>query len=182
MTAPGTPDTYQGTELWDFSLVDPDNRRPVDYALRARLLDEVEGAVDARQLAATLDDPRAKLFVIARTLRLRREREALFREGEYIPLNVHGTRAGHVVAFARRLGDEAAVTIAPRLYARLTAGRESPPVGEDVWDDARIEVPPRLAGSGLLQSVFDGASIDSGGTVRLADALANFPVALLATR
>jgi (1->4)-alpha-D-glucan 1-alpha-D-glucosylmutase len=181
LTAPGTPDTYQGTELWDFSLVDPDNRRPVDYALRARLLGEVEGAIEAKQLAARPDDPRAKLFVIARTLRLRREREALFRSGEYIALNVQGALAGHVVAFARRLGEEAAVTIAPRLYARLTSAREGPPVGEEVWADTRIEWPPRLAGARFV-NIFDSASVDAGDTLRLADVLASFPVALLTTR
>ncbi len=181
LTAPGIPDTYQGTELWDFSLVDPDNRRPVDYALRARLLDEVQGTVDTRRLSAALDDPKAKLFLLARALRLRRDREALFREGEYIPLNVKGARAGHVVAFARRLGDELAVVLAPRLYGQLMTGRQGPPLGEGVWEDTRVELPQRLAAA-RLENVLDGSSPEPGTSLRLADVLASFPVALLATR
>jgi (1->4)-alpha-D-glucan 1-alpha-D-glucosylmutase len=181
LTAPGVPDTYQGTELWDLSLVDPDNRRPVDYALRARLLDEIEGTVDVGRLSGALDDPKTKLFLLARALRLRRDREALFRDGEYVPLNVRGARADHVVAFARRLGEQCAVTVAPRLYGRLMAGREGPPIGETVWEDTCVELPQRLA-TARFENVLDGTSPEPGTSLPLGGVLASFPVALLGTR
>ncbi|MGO8752009.1 MAG: malto-oligosyltrehalose synthase [Thermoguttaceae bacterium] len=110
LTSPGVPDIYQGQELWDFSLVDPDNRRPVDFAPRRELLAELQARVCqgaeslftlARQLAENPRDPRSKLFVTWRTLQLRRENPDLFQHGDYVPLDVEGPRARHVCAFAR---------------------------------------------------------------------------------
>ena len=111
LTSPGVPDIYQGQELWDFSLVDPDNRRPVDFALRREMLDRLQNDLSAgddarlslaRDLASHPADPRLKLFVTWQTLRFRREHAGLFRAGSYVPLEVEGTHAAHVVAFARR--------------------------------------------------------------------------------
>src|SRR5205085_12076059 len=117
------PDVYQGNELMDLSLVDPDNRRPVDYALRGRLLDELAAAGEGAGLAARLrelgrtpTDGRLKLWVTWRLLQLRRERTALYRDGGYTALQAEGSRAEHVVAFARGSGPDAAITLAGRFF------------------------------------------------------------------
>ncbi|MGB3683466.1 MAG: malto-oligosyltrehalose synthase, partial [Rubrobacteraceae bacterium] len=142
LTAPGVPDTYQGNELWDFSLVDPDNRRPVDYGLRRNLLSELDGieADGVRSLLDTWQDGRPKLHLTHEALKLREESPDLFEKGDYIPLEVSGARADHLVAFARRHGDQIAITVAPRLYTRLTNVSGALLPGPDVWADTRIDV------------------------------------------
>ncbi len=141
------PDIYQGNEIWDWSLVDPDNRRPVDFAIRKRLLEEVQGwpaANLSEQLSAALEgieDGRIKLHVIWTALQLREAREKLFREGNYIPLKVSGERATHLLAYARKRGDEVAIVAVPRLYVRLLSEKHRFPHGTDVWGDTRIELP-----------------------------------------
>jgi (1->4)-alpha-D-glucan 1-alpha-D-glucosylmutase len=189
LTAPGMPDIYQGNELLDFSLVDPDNRRPVDYGRRTRLLAELEayGAADpklARALLVNLSDSRAKLYVTWQALQLRKAHAALFADGEYLPADVAGVRAGHLCAYARRLGSEAILVLVPRLYARLLGEREQLPLGERVWGDTAIELPESLPG-GRWRNVLDGVVIDAppgarGRLLPVSQALANFPVALLA--
>ncbi len=150
----GTPDIYRGCELWDLSLVDPDNRRPVDFERRARMLSTVEPALDDWRSGAI------KLHITAAGLRLRRAHPELFANGEYIPLETPET----VLAFARRLGDEWAIAIAPRLPTRTTeCGRW--PVG-DVWGDTTIALP-------------EGAPAAWRAGLRLADVLHDLPVALL---
>jgi (1->4)-alpha-D-glucan 1-alpha-D-glucosylmutase len=114
LTAPGIPDIYQGTELWDFSLVDPDNRRPVDFALRANSL-----SPDVSPLAANWRDGRLKQALITRVLAVRRQNPELFTEGSYEPLGVSGEHADRIIAFARRAGSSAAITVAPRAASRL---------------------------------------------------------------
>ena len=104
-TPPGVPDTYQGNELWDFSLVDPDNRRPIDYQRRRSMLAELErgaAGLSMRELTASIEDGRCKLLLTWKALQLRREQPQLFSHGDYRPLRVHGTRAHHVCAFTRR--------------------------------------------------------------------------------
>lgn len=161
LTAPGVPDIYQGTELWDLSLVDPDNRRPVDYHLRQRLLQELDGCT-VETIMSRMDEGLPKLWVIRQALHLRRRRPAPFSsQGDYRPLTAEGAKAGHVVAFAR--GDQV-VTIVPRRIMGLA----------DDWADTRIQLPPgrwhnRLGGDMILEAV----------SIRLADLLARFPVALL---
>lgn len=124
-TSPGVPDFYQGTELWDFSLVDPDNRRPVDYAMRSAMLDELlrqeerDRLALARRLVRSWSDGRVKLYTTLRLLRTRGGNPALFLEGEYLPLQASGVARGHVCAYARRHGGTWAVAIAPRLLAAL---------------------------------------------------------------
>ncbi|MGH8221049.1 MAG: malto-oligosyltrehalose synthase [Steroidobacteraceae bacterium] len=202
LTAPGVPDIYQGTELWDFSLVDPDNRRPVDYETRRRLLRGIgpptqpdppmaTGTVPpqasasrnasrtaaARELADSLNDGRAKLLLIRRALELRRANPELFASGAYLPLRVAGPRSAHLIAFMRRRNESVAIAIAPRLYARLDA------VG--VWADTQIELPRRIR-LNSFSNVLDGATVaahESGGREVLdaAETLASFPVALLTT-
>jgi (1->4)-alpha-D-glucan 1-alpha-D-glucosylmutase len=159
LTAPGIPDIYQGTELWDLSLVDPDNRRPVDYALRERLLADLDRATP-EQIMARSDEGLPKLWVIRQTLHLRRRRPELFGpEGSYRPLAVTGERWGHVVAFARGDG---VVTVVPRLVMRL----------EKRWLDTALELP-----AGRWRNELTGQIVQ--GVVRLDDLLARFPVALL---
>jgi len=159
LTAPGVPDIYQGDELPYRALVDPDNRRPVDFELRRRFLAELEG-MGADEAWSRRETGLPKLLVVSRTLRLRAERPAAF-EGEYRPLPVAGERAGHLVAFAR--GEEA-VTLAPRLVLGLAGD----------WRDTFCELPP-----GSWREVFTGAAVE-GGEQPVADLLAAFPVALLA--
>ena len=194
LTAPGVPDVYQGNELWDFSLVDPDNRRPVDYALRRRLLDSLaaepaDGARLARALAADVTDPRCKLFVHLRVLRLRQRDPELFERGEYLPLKVTGSRAAHLCAFARRLEGRLAIVLAPRLYLKLVGaqsateeGRQRLPLGEEVWADTAVQLPS--APQTPLRGALDEAQVslsrgDGPPAIDAAAALGSFPVALL---
>lgn len=177
-TCPGVPDTYQGTESWDFSLVDPDNRRPVDYARRRSMLAALDEAGPRRELASSLiaskEDGRVKLYVNAMALRARRERPGLFSSGEYLPLGVEGGKAAHVFAFARQSEGRRAVVAVPRLTAKLTPG-EGLPLGEAVWGDTRVALPD--AGEGRRwRDAFTGEEVADGGVGRL---FGCFPVALL---
>jgi (1->4)-alpha-D-glucan 1-alpha-D-glucosylmutase len=140
IASPGLPDFYQGTELWDLSLADPDNRRAVDFSSRTNLLQELQKSTDCNDLLKHWQDGRLKMYVTQKLLHFRRERADLFREGEYIPLHVSGARAEHVVAFARHLHDRWCIVAVPRLYASLTPAG-SPPLGEEIWKDTQIEVP-----------------------------------------
>jgi (1->4)-alpha-D-glucan 1-alpha-D-glucosylmutase len=163
LTAPGVPDIYQGTELWDLSLVDPDNRRPVDFALRRRLLDELT-RLSPEDILARMDEGLPKLWTIRQALHLRHKCPELFGpEGQYRPLYAQGTKSDHVVAFIR---GEAAISVAPRLVIRLG--------GE--WGDTELDVP-----GGGWHNVLTGEEV-AGGTVRLQDLLARFPIALLVQR
>jgi (1->4)-alpha-D-glucan 1-alpha-D-glucosylmutase len=193
LTAPGVPDIYQGTELWDFSLVDPDNRRPIDYEHRHRLLRDVgERAHDLNarpaflaELLEQLEDGRAKLFLIWRALQLRAALEPLFARGAYLPLRVKGARATSVIAFMRRLERQTAITIAPRLYARLLPAGSDLPLGTPTWGDTWIEL-PRGGEASMLTNDLDGIGVpvrEVAGRrgILAADALANFPVALVVT-
>jgi (1->4)-alpha-D-glucan 1-alpha-D-glucosylmutase len=148
--SPGVPDFYQGSEIWDFSLVDPDNRRPVDFALRRRLLEDVEAVlergmtgVDLREWMA---DGRLKLLVTAAGLRLRRRKPDLFLRGDYLPLVTECTARGECVDFARLLeGDgAAALIIAPRLCAGMYSPERPLPLGGDAWKTSRVMLPPAL--------------------------------------
>jgi (1->4)-alpha-D-glucan 1-alpha-D-glucosylmutase len=162
-TAPGVPDTYQGTELWDWNLVDPDNRRPVDFRHRAELLREVETAkpCDLLQHGA---DGRVKLFVVCRALRVRRQYPELFSLGSYVPLTVTGKDKDSVFAFLRTHGDLSAVTVVPRLTAR----RNSPP-------DAVVRLPTNTS----WKNVFTGESLPSSEAIPVRHLFAPFPLALL---
>jgi (1->4)-alpha-D-glucan 1-alpha-D-glucosylmutase len=128
---PGIPDFYQGTELWDLSLVDPDNRRPVDFAARARALEQVGDAAGAHALVETWQDGRIKLALTQRLLAWRRTCGAVFAHGDYRPLAVEGAHRDHVIAFARVHGRDAAVLIAGRHFAALTEGGRRWPQPED---------------------------------------------------
>jgi (1->4)-alpha-D-glucan 1-alpha-D-glucosylmutase len=179
MTAPGVPDCYQGNELPDFSLVDPDNRRPVDYALRRRVLDEVKAlwaAGGAPSLLRSLADGRAKLFVLWRLLALRREQETLFREARYIPLDTTGPRAGNLFCFARVHGRRAVITIAGRLFAGLVADGADLAAG---WEGTRVETPLLPDGAQLVNVLTGERYAVARGCLEAPAILAGFPGAVL---
>ncbi len=186
LTSPGVPDTYQGNELWDFSLVDPDNRRPVDYALREKLLDEAsalgeEPGAELDRVFGELEDGRAKLYLMWRLLHLRAAREELFREGGYAAVRTTGARPRHAVAFARRLGSELSITVAPRLMVGLGVKTGGLPCGA-IWEDTRIEIPFVAEGAVLRDVVTGDEHRVAQGGLALAELLRRAPVAVLISR
>ena len=186
LTAPGVPDIYQGNEIWDFSLVDPDNRRPVDYERRRALLTELQsGTVGPRELIEHMEDGRCKLLLTWKVLQLRRAQPRLFRDGAYQRLRVRGEHAANLCAFSRRLGPCCIVVVVPRLYRRLLAERGGLPLGAELWGDTLIELPRERRGERAFHSILDGRHLEAvtqGDSVGLlaAEALAQFPVAVLA--
>src|SRR5947208_728049 len=138
LTSPGVPDIYQGNEIWDFSLVDPDNRRPVDYGLRREMLDTL-AKVQPEELLSGWTDGRIKLFLTQRVLQLRRHHAELFGRGNYVPVETSGVFRESAVSFARQLDQYWILVIAPRLTARIGF----PPVGER-WGDTVVEIPEGL--------------------------------------
>jgi (1->4)-alpha-D-glucan 1-alpha-D-glucosylmutase len=176
LTAPGVPDTFQGCELWDLSLVDPDNRRPVDFERRRQSLQQ---GADPVALLASWRDGRIKQHIIARTLALRRRQPDLFASGSYEPLEIMGSLSDRVVAFARRNGEESMIVVVPRLVAALLQDRDQPCPAPDAWGDTRVTLPPALAGRRLLNYLTERPLPWSARGLALADALAELPVALL---
>jgi (1->4)-alpha-D-glucan 1-alpha-D-glucosylmutase len=187
LTVPGVPDLYQGDELLNFNLVDPDNRRGVDFRGR----DTALSALEAQQrgsgtfgsaFASLLDEPadgQAKLYLIWRLLQLRRQLPELFADGDYLPLAVGGERSEHVCAFARRRGDTFVIVVAGRWFARLQEGGDGflPEAGQ--WRDTRVALPP---GCGRLRDVLGETLVDgASGELPAADLLAPQPVAVLAS-
>ncbi len=184
-TSPGVPDLYQGNELIDFSLVDPDNRRPVDYAPREQVLDDLKGldpadlARVAQALAAAPQDGRAKLLITWRLLELRKRRFELLRDGDYSGLAVNGARAAHVLAYARGHGRHVLITIAGRLFAQLMPDPGQLPLGDGVWGDTTVEIPGLAEGATLINVLTGERLAVRGGRIRLAEAFAHFPGAAL---
>jgi (1->4)-alpha-D-glucan 1-alpha-D-glucosylmutase len=189
IAAPGVPDFYQGTEVWDFSLVDPDNRRPVDYGSRVRrlaALREKAAKTERRQLARELTydmgDGVIKLFLISEALNYRRDHRAVFERGEYLALAGFGPASDHLCAFARRSSERVVVAAVPRLLAGLVRPDELP-LGRDVWGDTVLELPYEDEGR-TYRNIFTGervvtrrSAVRSG--LALAEVLSDFPVALL---
>ncbi|HEX4068086.1 MAG TPA: malto-oligosyltrehalose synthase [Acidobacteriaceae bacterium] len=183
IASPGVPDFYQGTEMWDLSLVDPDNRRPVDYELRRRFLDDLNEKADSqgelavcREVLGTLQDGRVKLWTIHRALQLRNRMASIFRRGEYVPVEVTKDEAEFVVAFTRGKKVLAAV---PRLAYTRMGGNARLPL-ETAWGRGELIV-PEMAGA-ALQNVFTGERIrvSPDGRLPLSVVFGEFPVALLA--
>ena len=169
LTSPGVPDIYQGNELWDFSLVDPDNRRPVDFEKRRALLTDVKTA-DPQALLETIEDGAIKLFITHRILEFRREHADLFRDGDYQAIAVFGEKAAHVCAFVRQWEDETMVAIVPRLILSLTDDKQIAPVGRDVWIDTTATLP-----EGQYENIFTGEVVE-GAQIPVRDLLASLPV------
>ncbi len=192
LTSPGVPDIFQGTELFDFCLVDPDNRRPVDYAQRKEMLAALEARLEgaasdpaclASDLVASRTDSRIKLYLIYKVLNYRREHPGLFTTGDYVPLDGMGSRREHLCAFLRKNDDAQVVIVAPRLVAGLVGLAGHAPLGAEVWNDTRLVLPADFAGadvSNLLTGERLGVAGDSGKpSLPLADVLRTFPVAFV---
>jgi (1->4)-alpha-D-glucan 1-alpha-D-glucosylmutase len=186
ITAPGVPDFYQGTELWDLTLVDPDNRGPVDYARRRELLAGLQTCATpefASALVASRRDGRIKLYVTSKALRARAEFRAVYERGAYTPVHATGGRRECIFAFARGDGRHAAMTCVPRLVLMLRPDGAEPPTGSSVWGDTRLQLPREL-GSTAYRHVFTGATIRpdvtaDGPSIAAAALFEHFPVALL---
>jgi (1->4)-alpha-D-glucan 1-alpha-D-glucosylmutase len=182
ITSPGVPDFYQGTELWDLSLVDPDNRRPVDFESRGAFLREIREKESGNlldlinALLRTREDGRVKLFLIYRALKARNERPKVFRSGAYVPLEVAGRFKDHIIAFARNQGKEWAITIVPRFLTTLIREGEDP-FGLEIWEDTHISVPEGIAQG--WKNMITGQQVNNGRKLIIGGVLAHFPVALL---
>ncbi len=203
LTIPGVPDIYQGTEFWDFSMVDPDNRRPIDYVQRESSLALLQRAWSrgrphqaalARKLASKIANPQSKLFVLWRTLQLRAQAPDLFRDGRYEPMSAKGSHAQHVCAFRRVLEQHECIVVVPRFVFELTGGKRLP-VGKAVWRDTTVEWSGDSIAAPRYQNVFTGEclqptqvktrsrktgpSTSTSHRIPIAVLLGNFPVALL---
>jgi (1->4)-alpha-D-glucan 1-alpha-D-glucosylmutase len=184
------PDFYQGAELWDLSLVDPDNRRPVDYSLRSQILKDMEkwpasGArltSRVRDLTSKMCDGRIKMYLTWKALNLRKQQPLLFLEGEYIPLGIDGPSADHLLAFARRLKENEIIVVVPRLCAKLLGDGALPP-GQDLWKDTRLRLMPqdrkRNYRNLFTADINETANFGDELFFDVAVLLANFPVAVL---
>jgi (1->4)-alpha-D-glucan 1-alpha-D-glucosylmutase len=185
IASPGVPDIYQGQEAWDFSLVDPDNRRAVDYNLRRRLMRSIQsrsgevGLADAaREMVDGWEDGRIKLHVVQTALRLRMALPGAFTGGAYVPLAAEGEHAEHVVSFARTGDGAAAIVVVPRLVATLTRARDFALPESTDWKGTRLPVPTELAGR--YRNAFTGEELRAAKHgLDLTDVFATFPVALL---
>jgi len=185
ITSPGDPDLYQGSELWDLSLVDPDNRRPVDYSLRQRLLTAIDRRAEAgdlrqfcEELMQSYQDGRIKLWTTVHALRCRRDRRELFHSGQYSPLFASGLRRENVIAFAREHNNQVAITAVPRLSYGLAGGKMRFPPG-DIWETTELPVPARTAE--FMENAFTGekVKVTPQRTLLCREVFAHFPVALL---
>jgi (1->4)-alpha-D-glucan 1-alpha-D-glucosylmutase len=175
MTVPGIPDLYQGAEFWDLSLVDPDNRRPVDYAAREQAL---QATLSPAQLLTDWHNGHIKQQLIARTLRRRAEQVALFARGTYQPLPVLGEQADRVLAFARIHADDLAIVIVPRLASELLGDAPSPLIEAQKWGDTRVVLPSKLT-LPTLKGLFSDVAVTPNKELWLNAALKDFPVNLL---
>lgn len=169
-TTPGVPDFYQGCEVWNLTLVDPDNRHVVDWAPHERI---AARAVQQswRELLRNWPDGAVKLRLTTELLRFRREHPAVFQQGDYVPIQPGGRYADRVIVFSRRCGQAAIVVVVPRLVAALGA----PPLGL-VWEDTWIGLPASRA---AWRNVFTDVTYEAGAPLSLPDLLGELPVAVL---
>jgi (1->4)-alpha-D-glucan 1-alpha-D-glucosylmutase len=184
ITAPGVPDFYQGSELWDLNLVDPDNRRPIDFEKRRSLLEDIRERKDGEipdlisELLRTEEGGRIKLFLIFRTLKARAAHREVFQKGAYVPLEAAGKLKDHVIAFARNHDDKWAVTVVPRFLTQVIREGEYP-LGLEIWGDTYIPLPDGI--SNRWTNVITGQSLNSDRILTIGEALNHFPVAFLMT-
>jgi (1->4)-alpha-D-glucan 1-alpha-D-glucosylmutase len=180
-TAPGVPDLYQGCELWDFSMVDPDNRRPVDYAQRQAYLQEIQAAIQTdllglmNALLAAKEDGRVKLFLTYQVLQARQAYQQLFQQGDYRPLKVSGAFTDHIIAFARTFDHQAAIAIVPRFLTSVIQPNQLPL--DQVWQDTQVDVSCLISTNWI--NVITQQSLSGINKIAVSDALNHFPVALL---
>ncbi len=196
MVSPGIPDFYQGNEIWHFCLVDPDNRRSVDFVRRQAILSALIEKIDAageqqatlqKEMLANIGVGRAKMYTILKILQLRRIQQEVFNNGSYLPLQVVGEKNEHLCALAREKDGRLLVAVAPRLYLTLTKGRKELPLGEDTWRNTRVFLPEDY-GLVQLRNIFAGDSsqrVELGRTekgspsLQVGRLLQSWPVALL---
>ncbi len=184
MAAPGIPDVYQGSELWDLSLVDPDNRRPVDYTVRQELLTEIQHKTNTdivgliHELMERREDGRIKLFVIKRALDARARHRELFTYGQYVPIEAAGHFGDHLIAFGRRLDNRAIIAVAPRFLTQVV-GPEDIPLGHDIWRDTRLNI--SLTDGAGVQDLITGQTLSAEQGLDAGTILQHVPVALLYT-
>ena len=183
IAAPGVADFYQGSELWDLRLVDPDNRRPIDFSRRMALLQQIQSAANAKQALRDLllnwRDGRVKLFLIWKALCFRRDHSDVFQQGEIVPLQTAGCHADHVVAFLRRTGHSSALVVVPRFLSRLCSQMD-PSIFD--WCDTRVLLPP--AAPQEWKSIFTREELRASSRLEnicftAQDLFQDFPVALL---
>ncbi|MFV3405313.1 malto-oligosyltrehalose synthase [Pseudomonas sp. NY15463] len=175
LTTPGVPDLYQGNEYWDLSLVDPDNRQPVDYAARRSSLDD---RAPLAELLANWRDGRIKQALIARVLDARQAHPALFQQGDYVPLPVLGRYANQVLAFARVSEGVRAIIVVPRLASALLGSASTPLIPAQNWDDTRLVLPFALSPANCL-GLFGGVAVSPSRELKIRNVLAEFPVNVL---
>jgi (1->4)-alpha-D-glucan 1-alpha-D-glucosylmutase len=188
IASPGVPDFYQGTELWNFHLVDPDNRQPVDFEVRKRILARlrVEAGSDpaalVRRLAENPCDGAIKLYLTSRALNFRRDHAELFAEGTYVPLTAQGSRANHVVAFARISGGRTVLALAGRFFLRL-CNSHGVPWGAQAWGNSALVLPKKVSAISfrdvLTGQTIEGEQHDDSYILPLAKAFSHCPVSLL---
>ncbi|GHA79696.1 malto-oligosyltrehalose synthase [Pontibacter akesuensis] len=185
ITSPGVPDIYQGTEFWDLSLVDPDNRRPVDYDQRHRYLKQLkqQEQQDIAQLHEELlqhpEDARVKLYLLHKALTTRRELQTVFDKGDYIPLQVQGAKKDHLLAFARHHEGQWVLVAVPLLLVSLVSSHELP-LGEEVWGDTSIQLPDFAPQ--VWQPVLGKGEVNATDSLSAAAIFKTFPVALLTAK
>jgi (1->4)-alpha-D-glucan 1-alpha-D-glucosylmutase len=183
LTSPGVPDIYQGQELFDFSLVDPDNRRPVNFGIAEKYLEELEPREASpelcRELLAQWTDGRLKLWTTHRALRMRGETGELFGHGDYAAVGVEGERSEHVVAFMRRRGQSVALVAVPRLSFTMLDGEPRLARAED-WGSTRLSISHEYCGQQFKNALTgEGVTVGSNGELLCSEVFASFPVALL---
>jgi (1->4)-alpha-D-glucan 1-alpha-D-glucosylmutase len=182
ITACGVPDFYQGTELFDFHLVDPDNRRPVDFKKRKQILAEILNKVSCdplglvNEMLADCKDGRIKLFLIARALRTRKAHAALFQNGTYAPLPVSGRFKTHVIAFVRTYQTDSSITVVPRFLTGLVKENQNP-IGNRVWRDTEIIFPENM--TSRWKNIFTEEILNAKASLKIGNILKHFPCALL---
>src|SRR5487761_590624 len=197
LTCPGIPDIYQGNEIWDFSLVDPDNRRPVDFVLRSKMLSSLERLVLSsktkmdmltRDLMSKMGNGLIKMYVLQQGLKFRSQHEALFKKGSYTALRVTGPKSENVCAFMRKTKDDECIVVVPRLFVSLLSGIKYHKA-KHMWKDTCLILPRKIASTSATSysNIFTGKKVvgvenqEGYPTIRLSDVLEGFPVALLAS-
>jgi (1->4)-alpha-D-glucan 1-alpha-D-glucosylmutase len=178
-TVPGIPDLYQGTEFWDFSLVDPDNRRPVDFDAREAALSRLEESNDQADLAASWRDGRIKQAFIARLLAVRNAAPNLFALGSYHPLVVEGEQAAHVLAFLRRNGAQRMVVVVPVHASVLLDAADRPSIDASRWGDTEVLLPPGTASNAWFDVATGARRKSSSRRLKVSELLSDLPVAVL---
>jgi (1->4)-alpha-D-glucan 1-alpha-D-glucosylmutase len=177
ITSPGFPDFYQGSELWDLNLVDPDNRRPVDYERRKRILNEIKNSSDiVGEVLSTKEDGRIKMFLMWKALEVRKKFSDLFQKGDYQPLEAQGSFKNNVIAFARTYEKQFVITIAPRFFTEIIS-EDQLPMGEEMWKDTALVLNDKL--SQEMKNIMTGKIVSLQKYIYLAQALEDFPVCLL---